>query len=149
MEYPQGETDGFSALILRLIEQSGYATVRVDKPGVGESQGTACGKADFQGELEGYQAAFNSINKYDFIDPSRIFIMGLSNGGGFAPLVSRNHAVRGFIAAGSWWRTWYEHMLEMERLRLTRAGKSPAEVNDSVKAFTQFYNLYLVQGQTP
>ncbi len=46
LEYPQGETDGFSALILRLIDQSGYATVRVDKPGVGESQGTPCSKAD-------------------------------------------------------------------------------------------------------
>jgi len=37
MEYPTGETDGFGALILRLINRSGYATVRMDKPGVGES----------------------------------------------------------------------------------------------------------------
>jgi hypothetical protein len=51
MEYPDGETDGFGALILRLIDQSGYATVRMDKPGVGQSQGT-CAKADFQGELQ-------------------------------------------------------------------------------------------------
>src|SRR6267143_3534494 len=36
VEYPQGETDGFGAVILRLIEQSGYATVGMDKPGVGE-----------------------------------------------------------------------------------------------------------------
>jgi pimeloyl-ACP methyl ester carboxylesterase len=149
VEYPQGETDGFGALLLRLIDQSGYATVRVDKPGVGESQGTACDKSDFQGELEGYQAAFDSMSKYDFIDPDRVFVMGLSNGGGFAPLVSRQHRVRGFIAAGSWGRTWYEHMLELERLRLTDAGKSPAEVNDAVKVLSQFYDLYLNQGHTP
>jgi len=149
VEYPQGETDGFGALILRLIDQSGYATVRTEKPGVGESQGTPCSKADFQGELEGYQAAFDSMAKYEFVDPDRFFVMGLSNGGGFAPLVSRQHPVRGFIAAGSWGRTWYEHMLENERVRLTTAGKSAAEVNDAIKVFSQFYDLYLLQGQTP
>jgi pimeloyl-ACP methyl ester carboxylesterase len=149
VEYAHGETDGFGALLLRLIDQSGYATVRVDKPGVGESQGTSCDKSDFQGELEGYQAAFDSMSKYDFIDQDRVFVMGLSNGGGFAPLVSRQHRVRGFIAAGSWGRTWYEHMLELERLRLTGAGKSAAEVNDAMKVFSQFYDLYLNQGHTP
>jgi pimeloyl-ACP methyl ester carboxylesterase len=149
IEYPQGETDGFSALILRLIDQSGYATVRMDKPGVGESQGTPCSKADFQGELEGYQSVFDSMSKYDFLDLDRIFVMGLSNGGGFAPLVSRQHRVRGFIAAGSWGRTWFEHMLELERLRLTTAGKSAADVSDAVKVFSQFYDLYLIQGHTP
>jgi pimeloyl-ACP methyl ester carboxylesterase len=149
VEYPQGETDGFGALLLRLIDQSGYATVRVDKPGVGESQGTSCDKSDFQGELEGYQAGFDAMSKYDFIDLDRVFVMGLSNGGGFAPLVSRQRPVRGFIAAGSWGRTWYEHMLELERRRLTDAGKSAAEVNDALKVFTQFYDLYLLQGRTP
>jgi pimeloyl-ACP methyl ester carboxylesterase len=149
VEYPQGETDGFGALLLRLIDQSGYATVRVDKPGVGESQGTPCERADFQRELEGYQAAFDSMSKYDFLDQDRLFVMGLSNGGGFAPLVSRQHPVRGFIAAGSWGRTWYEHMLELERLRLTEEGKSAAEVNDAVKVFSQLYDLYLIQRLTP
>lgn len=40
-------------------------------------------------------------------------------------------------------------MIENERVRLVSEGKSAAEVNDDVKAFTQFYDLYLVQGQTP
>jgi pimeloyl-ACP methyl ester carboxylesterase len=143
------ESDGFGALMRRLIDQSGYATVRMDKPGVGESQGTPCNKADYQGELEGYQAAFDSMNKHDFIDTRRIFVVGLSNGGGVGPLVSRDHHVAGFVAASSWGRTWYEHMLENERVRLAAAKKYPAEVNDAVKAFTQFYDLYLIHGQTP
>ena len=36
VEYPKGESDGFGALMRRLIDQSGYATIRMDKPGVGE-----------------------------------------------------------------------------------------------------------------
>ena len=53
MEYADPDTrDGFGILLRRLIDQSGYATVRMDKPGVGESQGD-CAKADFQSEMEG------------------------------------------------------------------------------------------------
>jgi pimeloyl-ACP methyl ester carboxylesterase len=148
MEYPEGETDGFGSLMLRLINRSGYATVRMDKPGVGESQGK-CGAADFNDELEGWRAAFDSIKKYDFIDTDRVFVLGISNGGGFAPFVAQGHTVRGYIAASTWGRTWYEHMLEHERRRLAAAGKTAAEVNDAVKGFTQFYDLYLIQGLTP
>ena len=124
VEYPKGETDGFGAIIWRLVEQSGYAIVRMDKPGVGESQGI-CGKTDFQTELSGYQAAFDSLSKYDFIDLDRVFVLGLSNGGGTSVLVPQHHPVRGYIAASSWGRTWYEHMLELERRRLASAGRSP------------------------
>jgi pimeloyl-ACP methyl ester carboxylesterase len=40
-------------------------------------------------------------------------------------------------------------MLELERRRLIEAGKPPAEVNAQIKAFTEFYDLYLIQGMTP
>jgi pimeloyl-ACP methyl ester carboxylesterase len=148
MEYADGETDGFGALMLRLIDKSGYATVRMNKPGVGESQGS-CPKPDFNTELEGWQATFESMDRYDFIDTRRVFVLGMSNGGGFAPLVAKGHSVRGYIAASSWGRSWYEHMLEHERRRLTAAAKPPAEINDGVKAFTQFYDLYLNHGMMP
>jgi len=149
MEYPNGAgNDGFGTLMLRLIDESGYATLRMDKPGVGDSEGD-CSRADFKSEIEGWEAAFDSIAKYEFIDSDRVFILGLSNGGGFSPLVPRKHRVRGYISASSWGRTWYEHMLEMERERLNNAGKSPGEVNAAMKVFTEFYNLYLIKGMTP
>lgn len=149
MEYPDANTrNGIGILMRRLIDQSGYATVRMDKPGVGESQGE-CAKADFQSEMEGWQAAFDALSRYDFIDLDRVVVVGLSNGGGFSPMVPGDHRVRGFISFGSWGRTWYEHMLELERRRLIEGGKSPAEVNAAVKAFVEFYTLYLMKGMTP
>jgi len=149
VEYVNGETDAFGAIFWRLIETSGFATMRMDKPGVGESEGN-CATTDFQTELDSYRAAFDSLSKYDFIDLNRIFVIGLSNGGGTAPLVVGNHPVRGFIAASSWGRTWYEHMLELERGRLSRDAKlSSAQINDAMKSFTDFYSLYLMHGQAP
>ncbi len=149
MEYPDSATrDGFGILLRRLIEESGFATVRMDKPGVGESEGV-CEQADFQAEIEGWQAAFGSLSKYDFADADRVFVIGLSNGGGFSPLAAGKHAVRGFVSAGSWGRTWYEHMLELERRRLTGQKKSPEEIDAAQKIYSQFYDLYLNGGMTP
>jgi pimeloyl-ACP methyl ester carboxylesterase len=89
MEYPDANTkDGFGVFLRRLIDESGYATVRVDKPGVGESQGD-CAKADFQNEMAGWQSAFDSMAKYTFMDLDRVFVVGLSNGGGFSAAVPR------------------------------------------------------------
>jgi len=149
MEAPDANTtDGFSIFMRRLIDQSGYATVRMDKPGVGESQGD-CSKADFESEMSGWQAVFEAMSKYNFIDLDRVIVVGMSNGGGFSPMVAGNHAVRGFVSCGSWGRTWYEHMLELERRRLMEEKKSPAEINTAMKGYVEFYTLYLMKGMTP
>ena len=149
VEYSRGETDGFGAIFWRLIETSGFATMRMDKQGVGESGGN-CAKTDYLTELDAYRAAFNSLSKYPFIDPDRIFIAGLSNGGGTSPLVAQGHPVRGYIAASSWGRTWYEHMLELERVRLRGDENKPAvEIDRGLKQFTDFYSLYLIHKMTP
>jgi len=149
MEYPDAATnDGFGIFLRRLIEESGFATMRMNKSGVGESQGI-CEKADFNAEMEGWQSAFVSLSKFDFADTSRIFVVGLSNGGGFSPLVAGKHAVRGYVSAGSWGRTWYEHMLELERRNMIAAKKSPAEIGAAMRSYSQFYDLYLNVGMTP
>jgi len=157
VEYPFGETDGFGAILRRLADRSGYVTFRVDKPGVGDSEGPPCGEVDFKRELSAYRAAFASMARFAFIDRSRVFVFGLSNGGGFAPLTVQPDddqgapaaAIRGYIAAGSWGRSWYEHMLEHERRRLMRTKASGEDVDTAVKAFTEFYSLFLIQKQTP
>jgi pimeloyl-ACP methyl ester carboxylesterase len=149
VEYPNGETDGFGAIFWRLIETSGFATMRMDKQGVGESGGT-CEKTDYLTELNGYRAAFASLSKYPFIDSDRVFIVGLSNGGGTSPLIPLSRSVHGYIVVSSWGRTWYEHMLELERVRLSaRKGTSAAEINTALKGFTDFYSLYLLHKMTP
>jgi pimeloyl-ACP methyl ester carboxylesterase len=149
VEYPDSNTtDGFGIFLRRIIDESGYATVRMDKPGVGESQGD-CAKADFKSEMEGYQAAFAAMSKYDFIVEDRVFVVGIWIGGGFSQMVTGWRVVRGYFSWGSWGRTWYEHMLELERRRLTASRKTPAEVSSAVKSFAEFYQLYLMKGMTP
>ena len=92
------------------------------------------------------------MGKYDFIDSNQVYILGISNGGGFAPLVPESEAeqarVRGYVSIGGWVKTWFEHMLEIERRRFTLMGKSPGEVNDRMKGAAVLYPEWLIKGRT-
>jgi pimeloyl-ACP methyl ester carboxylesterase len=122
----------------------------MDKQGVGDSEG-ACAETDFDSELSGYRAAFRALKNYDFIDTQKIYMLGISNGGGFAALVpesdSEQAQVRGYISVGGWVKTWFEHMLEIERRRFALMGKSPGEVNDRMKGAATLYHEWLIKGR--
>src|SRR5437667_6143811 len=145
------DTKDESGLVFRgLAQLQEFALFRMDKQGVGDSEGD-CGETDFESELTAYRAAFRAVKNYDFIDANRIYILGISNGGGFAPLVPESDAeqaqVRGYISIGGWVKTWFEHMLEIERRRFALMGKAPAEVTDRMKNAATLYYEWLIKGR--
>jgi pimeloyl-ACP methyl ester carboxylesterase len=149
VEYPFGAGDGFGQLMLDIASRSGYVLVRMDKPGVGDSTGPECRDLDFDTELAAYRKAFDAMSRYPFVDMRRIVVLGLSNGGGYAPLVAGNHRVAGYVISGGWVKTWYEHMLEMERRRLLLSGVAAEEIAPDMAAFAEFYTAYLIEEKTP
>src|SRR5882762_3283696 len=145
------DTKDASGLVFRgLAHLPEFSLFRVDKQGVGDSEGV-CSETDFDTELAGYRAAFRALKNYDFIDSNRVYILGISNGGGFAPLVPESEAeqrqVRGYLSVGGWAKTWFEHMLEIERRRFALMGKSPAEVSDRMKNVATLYYEWLIKGR--
>ena len=151
VEGPAGTKDESGLVFRGLAQLPEFALFRMDKQGVGDSEGV-CAETDFDAELAGYRAAFRALKNYDFIDAKRIYILGISNGGGFAPLVPETDAeqaqVRGYISVGGWVKTWFEHMLEIERRRFALMGKSPAEVNDRMKGAATLYVEWLIKGRS-
>jgi pimeloyl-ACP methyl ester carboxylesterase len=148
-EAPMGPTDGFTKLLFDLAGRSGFVTYRVDKPGTGGSGGPKCGDLDFTTELQAYRTAFAAMQQLAFVDTSRIYLVGFSNGGGFAPLVAAETPVRGYLVFSGWYKTWLEHMLEHERRRMRLSGISEPEINSRMKQYATFYDLYLNQKKTP
>lgn len=148
-EAPTGPTDGFTQLLFDVAGRSGFATYRVDKPGTGESGGPKCGDVDFATELQAYQTAFAATKRLPFVDASRIYVMGFSNGGGFAPLVAGDTPVRGYLVFSGWYKTWLEHMLEHERRRMKLSGLAEPEIDARMKQYVKFYDLYLNDKMTP
>src|SRR5260370_25236523 len=103
VEAPAETKDAAGIVFQGLAQMPGLGLFRVDKQGVGDSEGN-CAENDFESELAGYRAAFHALKNYDFIDSDRIYILGISNGGGFGPLVleteSEQTQGRGYVAVG-------------------------------------------------
>src|SRR5881275_2945045 len=150
VEAPADTKDAAGLVFRGLAQVQDFSLFRVDKQGIGDSEGV-CSETDFDSELAGYRAAFRALKNYDFIDSNRVYILGISNGGGFAPLVPESEAeqrqVRGYVSVGGWAKTWFEHMLEIERRRFTLMGKSPAEVTDRMKNSATLYYEWLIKGR--
>jgi pimeloyl-ACP methyl ester carboxylesterase len=150
VEAPAGTKDESGLVFRGLAQVPEFVLFRMDKQGVGESEGV-CAETDFESELAGYRAAFRAMKNYDFIETKQIYILGISNGGGFAPLVPESETeraqVRGYISVGGWVKTWFEHMLEIERRRFALMGKSPGEVNDRMKGAAMLYHEWLIKGR--
>ena len=151
VEAPTDTKEASGKVFRGLAQLPQFVLFRMDKQGVGDSEGV-CGETDFESELAGYRAAFHALQNYDFIDTNRVFILGISNGGGFAPLVpesdSEQQSVRGYISVGGWAKTWLEHMLEIERRRFALMGKSPAEVTERMKNAATLYYEWLIRGRS-
>ena len=143
------DRDGWTQLIWDLAGRSGFATFRVNKPGVGASGGPKCSELDWQTELAAYRAAFAAMKKFDFLDTSRVYIIGFSNGGGVAPLVAEDIPVRGYLVFSGWYKTWLEHMLEHERRRMRLSGLPEPEISRRMREYATFYDLYLNGKMTP
>ena len=79
----------------------GFVTMRVDKPGAGDSEGPPCAETGFREELAGYQAALRALLADPAVDKNRVFLVGISLGGFFAPLLARDVPVAGISAYGT------------------------------------------------
>ena len=134
VEAPADTKDATGLILRGLAQMPGFCLFKIDKPGCGDSEGD-CSQTDFDTELAGYRAAFRALKNHDFIDSNCVYIFGSSNGGGFASLVpeteSERAQVRGYISIGGWVKTWFEHMLDIERRRFALMKKSPGEVIDT------------------
>lgn len=148
VELAPNASNGVSRLLRQIIAESGAVLMRLDKPGVGDSEGD-CRETDFDTELSGYRAAFAALRAHPRVDPARIALLGISNGGGFAPLVAQGAPVMAYVSIGGWSKTWFEHMIELERRRLALQGRPDAGINAEMKALSRFHAQYLLEGLTP
>ena len=148
VEVPPNAGDGVSRLLKQIITETGAIVARMDKPGVGDSEGD-CAETDFDTELSGYRAAFRALRAHSRVDASRIVLLGISNGGGFSPLIAEGAPVAGFVSVGGWSKTWFEHMIELERRRLALIGRPRAAITAEVKQLAEFHAAYLLERRTP
>jgi dienelactone hydrolase len=87
--------------LIRAIGARGFVTMRVDKSGTGDSEGPPCASIGYQEELAGYRGALQALKAHRAVDPARVFLLGISLGGVFAPILANESAVAGIVAYGT------------------------------------------------
>ncbi|MBS9463305.1 PDZ domain-containing protein [Flagellimonas sp. 389] len=131
-----------------LVEKSGMVVMRVEKPGVGDSEGD-CSTSDFLMDLEGYRAAIKNLKSKSYVDPSRIVVYGSSMGSALAPLLANEFNLAGIISDGTFFKTWYEHMLEIERRILSFKGNTESQIVEKMnKYYIPLYHGMLIKKQS-
>jgi dienelactone hydrolase len=87
--------------LMHAIGSRGFVTMRVEKSGVGDSQGAPCASIGFKEELAGYRAGLAALREHPAVDPQRIYLLGISLGGVFAPLLAAETHVAGIVVWGT------------------------------------------------
>jgi uncharacterized protein len=123
-------------------------TVRVDKPGQGDSEGGPTRDIDFETDLDGYRQTLKQLKTFDFVDPDNVIIFGHSMGGVMAPLLTAEVPVKGIAVFGTVAKTWHEYMLENVRRQLALTGTDLAEIDREMHRFDAFEH-YIKEGLSP
>jgi dienelactone hydrolase len=87
--------------VLRRIAAQGYVTMRVEKSGVGDSQGPPCADIGYTQELDGYRAALAALKRHPSVDAAQVYLLAISLGGVFAPIVAGENPVHGIATFGA------------------------------------------------
>ena len=142
--------DPFSQLLSGLT-QRGYVTMRVDKNGEGKSEGPPCDspQSDLQLAVRRSVAGLNALAAADFVDRDNIFILAHSIGPLEGVLVAQKFPVRGFIAAETIGRSWFEYELENARQQMHIIGQPYDEADRTVRVMERCMHRFFVDKQSP
>jgi alpha-beta hydrolase superfamily lysophospholipase len=134
--------------VITALAKQNFVTMRVEEPGQGDSEGPACTdvKATAELQAQSYIAGLKALKSYDYVDSAKIFVFAHSLGPLVGSLVIPRESVRGFIAAETIGRSWFEYGLENVRLQSALLGESLDEVERDVrmheKCAHDFYVLH-------
>jgi pimeloyl-ACP methyl ester carboxylesterase len=131
------------------IAKAGYATIRIDKPGQGDSDGPIYSDLKFSEEREALLQGLRLAKTFDFVDKDNIAIFGHSMGGILGPEVASKESVKGVAAMAFAIKSWFEYSLENTRRQVLLGGADPVEVEDYIKQLTSAYYYLYEKQMTP
>ncbi len=135
----------YSRLLKAIVTKSDMVVMRVEKPGLGDSEGN-CSQTDFNTELAGYEVALKTLKSLPYVDANKIIIYGNSMGSAIAPYLANKYHANAVIADGTFFRSWFEHMLEIERRIKSMQGLSESEITQQMNiAYIPLYYGMLIE----
>jgi pimeloyl-ACP methyl ester carboxylesterase len=142
--------NGWLQMMRGIVRDSGWAVMRTDKRGVGDSEGGPCSELDYETELADHLAVMAALAERTDVDTSRIVVFGASMGSRMAGQVAADApGVVGVLGWGGGSKTWFERMQAFDRNALELGDADAAEIATRMREHQSFYTHYLLQGMDP
>jgi uncharacterized protein len=136
--------------LVRGFTRAGFATLRVDRSGLGDSEGPPCTELDFDAELAGWRAVLAYLSqRTTLVRAGDVFLYGRSLGGMVAPLLASEYPFRAIAVWGTSAKPWAECMLEASRRQYALSGMAHARLESLLRRLERLQHLLYDQGLTP
>ncbi len=147
-EHPSEPRSARLALV-RGLTRAGFATLRVDRSGLGDSEGPLCTELDLQAELEMWQAASQYFRRHPRVRADGHCVYARSLGGILAPLVLRGDSWAGVAVWGTSVRRWRDGMRTASERQYALAGQQGPELGRKLERLDALHALVFDLGLTP
>jgi pimeloyl-ACP methyl ester carboxylesterase len=150
VEIRSDRDNGWLQMMRGMVQDSGWAVMRTDKRGVGDSEGGPCSALDYETEVADHRAALAALSERSDIDTQRIVVFGASMGSRMASQVAAGASgIAGVLCWGGGSKTWFERMLAFSRNSMEAGESDPAGIATRMKQHQALYTQYLLEGLDP
>lgn len=144
-----GDVATIDGPLLHAFAEAGFVTLRVEKPGVGDSEGGPFAELDYQSEIGIYAQALKQLKSLPEVDPNDVFMFGHSMGAAFGPMIAVDNPVRGIAVYGAAARTWFEYLLDTLRYQGLVAGDSFENADEKTRRGARMMALVMLENKSP
>jgi pimeloyl-ACP methyl ester carboxylesterase len=139
------------AQLLHGLARAGFITMRVEKSGVGDSQGAPCPSpaVDLRAEMAAYVEGLKALKASPRVNADRVFLLGLSIGGVEAPIIAQQVPVRGLVVVNTVAKPFIEYLLETRRRQNGLKGLPFDELDRHQRLGELCNHAMLVDGRAP
>jgi pimeloyl-ACP methyl ester carboxylesterase len=135
--------------LVRGLTRAGFATLRVERSGLGDSEGPPCTELDLQAELEGWRAASRYFRAHPRVRADARFLYARSLGGMLAPLLSEPGDWSALAVWGTSAQPWPRCMLAAAGRQYRLAGRTGAALERTLQKLADLHELVYGAGLTP
>ena len=137
---------------LRLVQaltRLGHATLRVDRSGLGDSQGPPCIDTDLETELAWCRTAHAHLLAHPAIDRRRWYLFGRSLGGTLVQLLAHELEPTAAAVWGATSLDWHEAMMASVRRQRMLAGMRESALSRFLALRRRLSEAVLLRGELP
>lgn len=134
--------------IINELTKAGFVTMRVDRPGTGDSEGLDVQETTFPDDVTAFRAGLKKLKTYEYVDGANVFVFSHSSGGAIAPLLA-DQGVKGIATFAAFARPWNEHITDQSLRRWKLELLKEDEIKANLEKEKTIANELFVNKRSP